>query len=107
MKSFTRVGTAVLLLPGAIGRTFTIRNACPFTIWPALFTDLNVAQNVPAFATGWEAGAFTQVNFTVPDNWKAGRIWVGIWSCTHHADWRISRLVVTATSRPIPALTPV
>ena len=24
----------------------------------------------------WEAGAYTAVSFTVPDNWKAGRIWV-------------------------------
>lgn len=62
-----------------------------------MFTDLNVAPNVPNFATGsvlrpriyvqalmirlfisWEAGAFTSVSFSVPDNWKAGRIWVGI-----------------------------
>ncbi|EDR10333.1 thaumatin-like protein [Laccaria bicolor S238N-H82] len=75
MKSYIGVGIAALLLPGAIARTFTVRNACPFTIWPAMFTDLNVAQNVPSFATGWEAGASTQVNFAVPDNWKAGRIW--------------------------------
>lgn len=24
----------------------------------------------------WEAGAYTAVSFYVPDNWKAGRIWV-------------------------------
>jgi len=28
--------------------------------------------NVP---TGWEAAAFTARSFSVPDNWKAGRIW--------------------------------
>ncbi|KAG6909744.1 hypothetical protein DXG01_015732 [Tephrocybe rancida] len=29
-----------------------VTNACPFTIWPATFTDLNVAPNVPSHATG-------------------------------------------------------
>ncbi|TFY83991.1 hypothetical protein EWM64_g20 [Hericium alpestre] len=59
----------------AAARTFTVYNACPFTIWPAMFTDLNVAPNVPAYQTGWEAAAYTAVSFSVPDNWKAGRIW--------------------------------
>ncbi|KAL5514561.1 hypothetical protein ACEPAG_1877 [Sanghuangporus baumii] len=58
-----------------VARTFTVTNSCPFTIWPALFTDLNVAPNVPDQATGWEAPAFSSVSFSVPDNWKAGRIW--------------------------------
>ncbi|TCD63648.1 hypothetical protein EIP91_005128 [Steccherinum ochraceum] len=56
-------------------RTFTVYNACPFTIWPAMFTDLNVGSAAPAHANGWEAAAFTAVSFSVPDNWKAGRIW--------------------------------
>ncbi|KAJ8522081.1 hypothetical protein ONZ45_g1266 [Pleurotus djamor] len=63
------------LAVGATARTFTVRNACPFTIWPAMFTDLNVAPNRPNFPTGWEAPAFSQVSFTVPNDWKAGRIW--------------------------------
>ncbi|KIJ56348.1 hypothetical protein M422DRAFT_150344 [Sphaerobolus stellatus SS14] len=57
------------------GRTFTVVNNCPFTIWPALFTDLNVGTAVPNFPTGWEAPAFNSVTFEVPTNWKAGRIW--------------------------------
>ncbi|KAK7680363.1 hypothetical protein QCA50_016603 [Cerrena zonata] len=56
-------------------RLFTVFNACPFTIWPAMFTDLNVGTAVPNFPTGWEAAPFTSVSFPVPDNWKAGRIW--------------------------------
>lgn len=64
--------------------------------WSAqqIFTDLHVAPNVPNFPTGfvrnkifpsfllrfcidsWEAKPSTQVTFKVPDNWKAGRIWV-------------------------------
>ncbi|KAH7326955.1 thaumatin-like protein [Rhizoctonia solani] len=59
----------------ALGRTFTVYNACPFTIWPAVFTDLNVGSAVPAVETGWEAPAWSVKTFTVPDNWKAGRIW--------------------------------
>ncbi|KAH9026515.1 thaumatin-like protein [Lactarius pseudohatsudake] len=58
-----------------MGRTFTVYNACPFTIWPALFTDLNVGSATPNQETGWTAPAFTAVSFFVPDNWRAGRIW--------------------------------
>lgn len=56
-------------------RTFTVYNACPFTIWPAVFTDLNVGSATPSVATGWEAPAWSVKTFSVPDNWKAGRIW--------------------------------
>ncbi|KAG8942665.1 hypothetical protein FRC04_003566 [Tulasnella sp. 424] len=56
-------------------RTFTVYNACPFTIWPAVFTDLNVGSATPSVATGWEAPAWSTKTFSVPDNWKAGRIW--------------------------------
>jgi len=56
-------------------RTFTVYNACPYTVWPALFTDLNVAAKTPNFQTGWEAKPGSKVSFTVPDDWKSGRIW--------------------------------
>ncbi|KAI0752501.1 thaumatin family-domain-containing protein [Daedaleopsis nitida] len=59
----------------AHGRTFTVVNACPFTIWPAMFTDLTAGTAVPDFPTGWEAPPSASVTFTVPDNWTAGRIW--------------------------------
>ncbi|KAG8996743.1 hypothetical protein FRB90_012644 [Tulasnella sp. 427] len=52
-------------------RTFTVYNACPFTIWPAIFTDLNVGSATPNVATGWEAPARSTKTFSVPDNWKA------------------------------------
>jgi len=52
-----------------------VYNGCPFTIWPAVFTNLQVGTAVPDVATGWEAAAFTAVTFSVPDNWTAGRIW--------------------------------
>ena len=59
-----------------------------------IFTDLNVAHNVPDHSTGcvsieisssylltfyidsWEAKTNTSVSFYVPDNWTSGRIWV-------------------------------
>ncbi|KAH9025717.1 thaumatin family-domain-containing protein [Lactarius deliciosus] len=65
---------ALAQLPGATARLFTVVNACPFTIWH-MYTDLTIAQNVPPFPTGWESPPTTSVQFGVPDNWKAGRIW--------------------------------
>ncbi|KAL5478575.1 hypothetical protein ACEPAI_2759 [Sanghuangporus weigelae] len=69
--SFTLLSVAI----GASARTFTVYNNCPFTIWPAIFTDLNVGSAVPDHTTGWEQGAYQSVSFYVPDNWRAGRIW--------------------------------
>ncbi|KIP10799.1 hypothetical protein PHLGIDRAFT_115150 [Phlebiopsis gigantea 11061_1 CR5-6] len=74
MKASSAVLTFALAAV-ANARTFTVYNGCPFTIWPAMFTDLNVGSAVPAYTTGWEAGAYTAVSFSVPNNWKAGRIW--------------------------------
>ncbi|KIM82874.1 hypothetical protein PILCRDRAFT_820174 [Piloderma croceum F 1598] len=59
----------------AFARTFTVKNNCAFTIWPAVFTDLNVGTSVPNVPTGWEAESGSQVMFDVPDDWTAGRIW--------------------------------
>jgi len=53
-------------------RTFTVVNNCAYTVWPAMFTGTGTAPTQP---TGWEAAPNTQVSFTVPDNWTAGRIW--------------------------------
>ncbi|TEB32618.1 thaumatin-like protein [Coprinellus micaceus] len=54
---------------------YMVTNGCPFTIWPAIFTDLNVGSAVPSQPNGWEAPAGHTITFGVPDNWKAGRIW--------------------------------
>jgi len=59
----------------AAQRTFTVYNGCPFTVWPAVFTDLNVGSAVPDVATGWVAEAYSSITFSVPDNWTSGRIW--------------------------------
>ncbi|GLB39946.1 putative thaumatin-like protein [Lyophyllum shimeji] len=69
------VVAALSLLSGVSARTLTVTNNCAFTIWPAHFTDLNVAPNKPDHPTGWEAPPHTSVSFTVPDNWKAARVW--------------------------------
>ncbi|KAF8209572.1 thaumatin-like protein [Mycena galopus ATCC 62051] len=55
----------------AAERTLTVHNACPFTVWPALFTSRG---GRPSHLTGWSAGSHTKVTFTVPSDWE-GRIW--------------------------------
>ncbi|KAF7291160.1 Osmotin, thaumatin-like protein [Mycena indigotica] len=72
MKSaFLSLATASVVA----ARTFTVKNNCGFTIWPAMFTDLNAGSAAPEQTTGWEAPAGHSVSFGVPDNWTAGRIW--------------------------------
>lgn len=62
-----------------------------------MFTDLNAGTAVPNHPTGWEAPQFTAVSFTVPDNWKAGRIWVcSIVDCYRYSSDIVSRPDVTA-----------
>jgi len=69
------ISLLLLQLPSATARTFTVVNLCSYTIWPAIYTDLSVAQNVPQYPTGWESPPYTSAQFSVPDNWKSGRIW--------------------------------
>ncbi|KAJ7737092.1 thaumatin-like protein [Mycena metata] len=59
----------------ALARTFTVKNSCSYTVWPALFTDLNAGSAIPNQPTGWEAAPGSAVSFEAPDNWTAGRIW--------------------------------
>ncbi|KAJ7685507.1 thaumatin [Mycena polygramma] len=70
MKSFVAMSLA-LASSVAAQRSMTVYNACPFTIWPALFTS---AGGHPSQPTGWEAPSFTKVQFDVPSDWD-GRIW--------------------------------
>ncbi|KAH9033396.1 thaumatin family-domain-containing protein [Lactarius pseudohatsudake] len=58
---------ALAQLPSATARLFTVVNACPFTIWHVCGTYL--------MPEDWESPPTTSVQFGVPDNWKAGRIW--------------------------------
>ncbi|KAI0787897.1 Osmotin thaumatin-like protein [Fomes fomentarius] len=79
MQSFISAATVVLAMlasgHGVGARTLTVVNNCEFTIWPALFTDMNVSPSKPDQTTGWEQGAHQTVSFDVPNDWQAGRIW--------------------------------
>ncbi|KAJ7940282.1 thaumatin-like protein [Mycena leptocephala] len=70
MISFVALSLAMASTVAA-QRTMTVYNACPFTIWPALFTS---SGGHPTHATGWVAPSYTKETFTVPSDWD-GRIW--------------------------------
>jgi hypothetical protein len=52
MKSAAAAAAILAFAATASARTFTVYNACPFTIWPAVFTDLNVGSATPGIETG-------------------------------------------------------
>ncbi|TFK96477.1 thaumatin-like protein [Pterulicium gracile] len=67
---------ALAFAAAASARKMTVYNACPFAIWPAMFTDMAVSGNQrPTHTTGWKADPWTSRTFDVPEGWKAGRIW--------------------------------
>ncbi|KAI0776235.1 thaumatin [Trametes elegans] len=74
MKSFAAIAAAAFVSKAA-ARTFTVYNQCPFTIWPAMYTDLKVGTATTSHPTGWQQDAYQTVSFFVPDNWQAGQIW--------------------------------
>ncbi|KAA1105682.1 hypothetical protein PGT21_015537 [Puccinia graminis f. sp. tritici] len=75
MKQIIAVSIAQFLLASSIlARTFTIRNNCPFTIWPAHFTNPDSPTKLTSQVAGWDAPARSQKSFQVPDRW-AGRFW--------------------------------
>ncbi|KAH9987193.1 thaumatin family-domain-containing protein [Russula vinacea] len=77
MRSYFPILTLPLLqLPSAFARTFTVVNTCTYTIWPAV--DLHRPYSCterPAIPNGMGVSPSTSAQFTVPDNWKSGRIW--------------------------------
>ncbi|KAF8202615.1 thaumatin-like protein [Mycena galopus ATCC 62051] len=70
MKSVVAL-SGLAMASTAAARTLTVYNACPFTIWPALFTS---SGGRPSQPTGWTAASFTKVTFDVPSDWD-GRVW--------------------------------
>ncbi|KAJ7075518.1 thaumatin-like protein [Mycena belliarum] len=68
MKSFVAIAA---MATSVAARSMTVYNACPFTIWPALFTSNG---GRPSHPTGWEARQWTKVTFEVGEDWN-GRIW--------------------------------
>lgn len=91
----TTVAVAVFAASAA-ARTMTVKNNCGYTIWPALYTDLNVSPSRPDHPTGWQQDAHQTVSFNVPNDWRAGRIWV---SGPTVASSCYSPLMMTATMR--------
>lgn len=73
----------------------------------------DLTSSIPEFSltarSRWQANAYTHVTFSVPNNWKAGRIWVCTLFGIHLSKSEISsaptRDVVTVISMtPIPPL---
>ncbi|EJD50424.1 Osmotin, thaumatin-like protein [Auricularia subglabra TFB-10046 SS5] len=54
-------------------RNIVVHNNCPFTVWPGLFTA--PGGPIPNHPTGWVAPPGSSNTVTVPENWRAGRIW--------------------------------
>ncbi|KAF8306914.1 thaumatin-like protein [Clavulina sp. PMI_390] len=77
MKTSASVSLVAFLAATSVyaDRTFTVKNNCSVTLWPAVYTDLNAGSAVPDVVTGWEAAPGSTKTFAAPDNWKAGRVW--------------------------------
>ncbi|KAH8114167.1 thaumatin-like protein [Phellopilus nigrolimitatus] len=73
LASFAAI--ALALASTTLARTFTVKNSCNYTVWPAVYTDMTSSKVKPNIPTGWEAPAGSGVQFFVPDNWTSGRIW--------------------------------
>lgn len=71
------------------GRRITVKNLCATTIWPGMYTTDKSTK--PQQPTGWEAKPASYVQFTVPDNWTAARIWART-GCTTLPDGSFSCL---------------
>lgn len=94
-KLLFATSVAAASIAPSLARTFTVKNNCAYTVWPAMYTDLNAGTAVPDHPTGfivqhstsffkctdhvyvrrWEAPPGHSTSFSVPDNWTAGRIW--------------------------------
>ncbi|KAF7363778.1 hypothetical protein MSAN_01035600 [Mycena sanguinolenta] len=55
----------------AASRTLTVYNACPFTMWPAIYTTSGGQPNQTA---GWSAAPYSSQVISVPNDW-IGRVW--------------------------------
>jgi len=73
--SLSSLLAVTVLSTGSSARLFTVYNNCPFTIWPAWFANPSQNSATPTIASGWAQDAYQTVQFGVPDNWAAARIW--------------------------------
>ncbi|KAI0333044.1 thaumatin-like protein [Cubamyces sp. BRFM 1775] len=74
MLAQATIAVALVADAALAARTFTVTNNCPPYV-DNIFTDLNVGSATPNHPNGWQQNAHQSVSFSVPDNWKAGRIW--------------------------------
>ena len=63
---FLKLATLAVTAQLAAARLFTVTNACPFTVWPGVYTDPARGSAVPLVETGWEAPSGTSRTFSVP-----------------------------------------
>lgn len=63
------------LFSAAHARRWTVNNDCPFTIWPAIYTENATVVALSGVATGWEAAPGSSLSFVVPEAWTGGHIW--------------------------------
>ncbi|VDB91942.1 unnamed protein product [Peniophora sp. CBMAI 1063] len=76
MKSTASTLYLVALATFAVAdRTFTVKNNCAYTVWPALYAPPNLNSAAPSQAPGWELSAGGTTTFTVPDAWVSGLLW--------------------------------
>ncbi|GLT25750.1 hypothetical protein SLA2020_008600 [Shorea laevis] len=64
--------TFVILFSGIHSATLTVKNNCPYTIWPATQTGGGAAQ---LSNTGFELASKASVPLDTPAPWNAGRLW--------------------------------
>jgi hypothetical protein len=68
----TSIALSLFFSATVTARTFTVKNSCSYTVWPAIFTDLNVGTDKPSMPTGWEAASGNVTTFNVPNDWQSG-----------------------------------
>ncbi|GLT89850.1 hypothetical protein SLE2022_078140 [Rubroshorea leprosula] len=64
--------TLVILFSGIHSATLTVKNNCPYTIWPATQTGGGAAQ---LSNTGFELASQASVSLDTPAPWNSGRLW--------------------------------
>ncbi|KAF7363779.1 Thaumatin-like protein [Mycena sanguinolenta] len=80
----------------AADRNITVKNACPYTVWPAIYTSLGAQPSQP---NGWVAPANTSVTFTVPD------LWVSIhWPVLYQTEAKLNRTVAFGDAATVISL---
>ncbi|XP_058207904.1 thaumatin-like protein 1b [Rhododendron vialii] len=70
MGALFNLALATLFVSGVHSAIFTIKNHCPYTIWPGVLT----GQGSPASSTGFELRSQASSTVNIPAPWS-GRVW--------------------------------